>query len=143
MKSNGFTFLEILVVMAMMATMGIAGVITYGRVQRQEEMTAVVVTVAEILARARVGSVSGDKDTSWRVDLLANKAELKDGLGNLVVQYSLPARYSLSSPVSQVEFGRGDGRGAGCESGCLVTVSQLGGSLSQSFRILYSGVVEY
>jgi len=143
MKKKGFSLLELLFVMGLMSLVGAMGVGVYGQVRRNEDMTAVVMQAVHLLNTARVKSVAGEGDMTWKVRLETDRVKLQDEAGVTVEEYRLPVKYSLFGPITELEFSRADGRVEMCETGCAFELRETEGSLSYQFKVLFSGVVEY
>jgi prepilin-type N-terminal cleavage/methylation domain-containing protein len=143
MKKKGFSLLELLFVMGLVSLVGAMGVGVYGQVRRNEDMAAAVMQAVHLLNTARVKSVAGEGDMTWKVRLETDRVKLQDEAGVTVEEYRLPVKYNLFGPITELEFSRADGRVEMCETGCAFELRETRGSLSYQFKVLFSGVVEY
>jgi prepilin-type N-terminal cleavage/methylation domain-containing protein len=143
MKKRGFTLLELLFVIGLIALVGGMGAGVYSRVKQNEDMTAVVMQAVHLLNTARSKSVTGEGDMVWKIRLETDKVRLEDETGMTREEYRLPEKYSLFGPVTELVFNRADGRVEMCETGCVFELKETEGTLSYQFKILFSGAVEY
>ena len=142
--SAGFSLMEVLVAIFLIGTMSLGGMIAYGRVRQQEELLSTVSQIAQLLNLARVRSVSGDNDSTWKVVLTSSTVYLQDDSDTTFEQYALPSGFNLDSgALTQVEFRRASGRVDVCDPECTLTVVRTGSTDTHQLGILYTGVVEY
>jgi len=140
---KGFTMMELLIVMGLVASVAMIGVVSVSRIKKSEDIATVAASVVNVLEEAHAKSLTGEKDRAWKVVMNAEAVTLQteDGMG--MESYNLPEEYMLVGPLAEVVFGRVDGRVLGCEAGCMYEVRELYGSLIYQIQILYSGAIEY
>jgi len=142
--SSGFSLMEVLVAISLVGLMSVGSMIAYGRVRQQEELSSTVSQIAQLLNLARVRSVAGDNDSTWKVVLTSTVVFLQDDTNTTFEQYALPTGFNLDfGSITQVEFRRASGRVDVCEPGCILTVERTGSTDTHQLGILYTGVVEY
>lgn len=143
MNDKGLTFLELLVVVGLIAIISGSVLLAYGQARRRETVTGAVIQIVQILTSGRANSVSGKADAGWKVRLLADRVILMRDSGEVAEEYRLPDKVELTAGVEEIVFNRTDGRAVNCEAGCVFTVRTNSGSVSQQFRVLFSGGVDY
>lgn len=139
---QGFTILELLIVIVLITIVGLGGAGVYGQVKQNEDMASAVMQVVQVINEARSRSVTGEDDRGWKVKIETDRVKLADEMGTTEEEYVLPVKYTLS-PAMEVEFDRVNGKVEACVAGCVFELKEVNGSLSYQFRLLFSGIVEY
>jgi len=140
---QGFSLIEVLVTVVISGVLALSGMAAYGKMKQVQEMEAVAIKIGQMMNMARVRSITGEDDSSWKVDFTTEKVRLLNDDGLVKEEYWLPSSYSLIGSGGEIGFSRADGRVDVCGTGCDFEVRQTGGSQVYEFRVLYSGIVEY
>lgn len=68
-QKNGFTLLELLLVLALMSALAVIAAPMYLSLQAENEMNITSVTIGDILRRAQLKSQAIDSDSAWGVEI--------------------------------------------------------------------------
>ena len=142
--SRGFTLLELVLAVGLTTVLAVVGIGSISRSKQREDLLSVVIRIVQTLQLAQERSMSGAKDTSWKVILGESMVQVSDISGNRQEFYQLPPGDRLmTGGVMEINFARPTGLAQECGSGCTFEVRSNNANVVYQFRILSSGVVEY
>lgn len=139
---RGVTFIEIILVVALVAVMSVMAPVFYSRFLVQNSVTNVEDQLVGSLRKAQVYSMMGKSDDSWSVNFSSGTIFLYKGTDFINRNQSFDEKFSVSSnitisPFSDIQFFRG----SGVSNQGLVTINISGNNTSRAITINNQGVV--
>lgn len=148
MKLSGFTYIEVILSVALMLYIAVAASPFYGNFLFGQEADMVTKELRSSLIKARLYSMSGKEGDSWGVAIDRNAIVLFKGSAygadtSFNEQYLIPDRISLSGPQEIIFSARtGLPNTEGVFSVSMYTNADTGASHTHILRVNAIGVVE-
>lgn len=140
----GFTLLELILTVSLMTILLVGSLGSISRSKQNEDLLSTVMKIVQFLQLAQERSITGAKDSSWKIILSESLVRLTDDAGNGQEFYQLPAGQKLQTGgVGEIGFIRPGGWAQECPNSCDFAVEINGSNSRYQFRVLPSGVVEY
>ncbi len=98
-KKNGFTLLELLLVVALMGVLAIVSAPMYLSLQAENEMSITSVTIGDILHRAQLKSQAIDSDSSWGVEITNGLLIIFKGSNFINRDQTFDENFSLANTI--------------------------------------------
>jgi prepilin-type N-terminal cleavage/methylation domain-containing protein len=99
-QKNGFTLLELLLVLALMAALAVVAAPMYLSLQAENEMNITTVTIGDILRRAQLKSQAIDSDSAWGVEIKSGTLTIFKGQNFANRDQTFDENFSLASTIT-------------------------------------------
>lgn len=99
-KKNGFTILELLLVVALMAVLAVVAAPMYLSLQAENEMNITSITIGDILKRAQLKSQAIDSDSAWGVEIKTGSLIIFKGTNFANRDQTFDENFSLAATIT-------------------------------------------
>lgn len=99
-KKNGFTLLELLLVVALMGVLAVIAAPMYLSLQAENEMSITSITIGDILRRAQLKSQAIDGDSPWSVEIKKGLLTIYKGQNFLNRDQAFDENYAIANTIT-------------------------------------------